>query len=270
MGARLVLVGRDAGRLERTRLELLAEVPGLEAVSVVADMASLASVRAAAAEILEREPRIDVIVDNAGAMIPEREVTDEGFERTFAIMVLGPFTLVSRLLPRLLESPDGRLVAVTSGGQYTQALPLDDLAYERGDVPGRQVVRPGEAGPGGADPRVGAPAAGHRCRRQRDAPRLGQHARPRGVPARVRRARRGPAAVGRRGRGHRALARGCPGCAGIVRPAVPDRRERPFDRIPSTRLSAADRANLWNAVVEMTGEADPAPGMTPAIRDTMR
>ena len=75
MGARLVLVGRDAGRLERTRAELADETPGLDAVLVVADMASLESVRAAAAQILEAAPRIDVLVDNAGAMFPTREVT---------------------------------------------------------------------------------------------------------------------------------------------------------------------------------------------------
>src|SRR5450759_336497 len=66
MGARLVLVGRDAGRLERTRNELVVKTPGVSASTVVADMASLASVRAAAAEILTSAPRLDVIVDNAG------------------------------------------------------------------------------------------------------------------------------------------------------------------------------------------------------------
>ena len=258
MGARLVLVGRDAGRLERTRAELLEEVPGLEAVSVVADMASLASVRAAAAEILEREPRIDVIVDNAGAMIPERQVTDEGFERTFAIMVLGPFTLVSRLLPRLLESPDGRLVAVTSGGMYTQALPLDDLAYERGAYSGAKSYARAK--------RAQVALIREWARRLRGT----------GVSSPTRCTRAGPT--------HPASRRPCPGsraswaasCGTAAEgvdtvlwlAAAPearassgrlflDRRERPFDRIPSTRLTAADRARLWNTIVEMTGEADP-------------
>ena len=259
MGARLVLVGRDAGRLERTRGELLAEVPGLEAVTIVADMASLASVRAAADEILEREPRIDVIVDNAGAMIPAREVTDEGFERTFAIMVLGPFTLVSRLLPRLLESPDGRLVAVTSGGMYTQALPLDDLAYERGTYSGAKAYARAK--------RAQVALIREWGRRLRGAGVIANAMHPGwantpGLEASL------PGFAGLMGGQLRTAAEGVDTVLWLA--AAPearassgrlflDRRERPFDRIPSTRLSAADRANLWDAVVEMTGEADPAP-----------
>lgn len=258
MGARLVLVGRDAGRLERTRDELVADVPGLEATTVVADMASLASVRAAADEILGREPRIDVIVDNAGAMIPAREVTEEGFERTFALMVLGPFTLVSRLLPRLLQSPDGRLVAVTSGGMYTQGLPLDDMAYERGAY-------------------IGAKAYARAKRAQVTLIReWGRRLRGTGVVANAMH----PGWANTPG-----LEASLPGFTGLVGgqlrtaaegvdtllwlAAAPearassgrlflDRRERPFDRFPFTRLSAADRVRLWDAVVELTGEADPA------------
>lgn len=136
MGARLVLVGRDPGRLEAVRSDLVTSTGNDAIVTAVADMSSLASVRAAADRILATESRIDVIVDNAGAMFAERQLTPEGLERTFATMVLGPFVLVSRLLPRLAESPDPRIVAVTSGGMYTQALPLHDLAFERGSYAG--------------------------------------------------------------------------------------------------------------------------------------
>jgi dehydrogenase/reductase SDR family protein 12 len=259
MGARLILVGRDAGRLERTRLELLAEVPGLEAVTVVADMASLASVRAAAAEILEREPRIDVIVDNAGAMVPTREVTDEGFERTFAMMVLGPFTLVSRLMPRLLESPDGRLVAVTSGGMYTQALPLDDLAYERGAYMGAKAYARAK--------RAQVTLIREWGRRLRGTGVVANAMHPGwantpGLEASL------PGFTGLVGGQLRTAAEGVDTTLWLA--AAPearassgrlflDRRERPFDRFPFTRLSAADRTRLWGAVVEMTGEADPTP-----------
>ena len=259
MGARLVLVGRDAGRLERTRDELLGEVPGLETRTVVADMASLASVRAAAEEILELEPRIDVIVDNAGAMIPERQVTDEGFERTFAIMVLGPFTLVSRLLPRLLESPDGRLVAVTSGGMYTQALPLDDLAYERGAYSGAKAYARAK--------RAQVALIREWARRLRGTGVVANAMHPGwantpGLEASL------PGFAGLVGGQLRTAAEGVDTVLWLA--AAPearassgrlflDRRERPFDRIPSTRLSAADRARLWDSVVELTGEPDPAP-----------
>ena len=256
MGARLVLVGRDAGRLERTRGELTAEVPGLQAITVVADMASLASVRAAADEILEREPRIDVIVDNAGAMIPEREVTTEGFERTFAIMVLGPFVLVSRLAGRLGESPDGRLIAVTSGGMYTQALPLDDLGYERGTYNG--------AGAYARAKRAQVALIREWARRLRPAGVVANAMHPGwadtpGLEASL------PGFARLVGGQLRTAAEGvdtilwlaaAPDARAMTGRLFLDRRPRPFDRVPSTRLSAADRATLWDTVLQLTGEPD--------------
>ncbi|MDO8284404.1 MAG: SDR family NAD(P)-dependent oxidoreductase, partial [Rhodoferax sp.] len=137
MGARLILLGRDLEKLERTAGELRTDSPPEAGNAiVVADMSSMSSVRIAADRILATEPRSDIVIDNAGAIFPSREETDDGFERTFATMVAGPFVLVARLLPRLLESPDPRLVAVTSGGQYTQSLPLQDLGYREGTYDG--------------------------------------------------------------------------------------------------------------------------------------
>ena len=259
MGARLVLVGRDAGRLERTRVALLAEVPGLAATTVVADMSSLASVRSAAAEILDREPRLDVIVDNAGTMLPAREVTPEGFERTFATMVLGPFVLVARLMPRLIESPDGRLVAVTSGGMYTQTLPLDDLGYERGTYTGARAYARAK--------RAQVALVREWARRLRGTGLTANAMHPGwantpGLEASL------PGFAQLVGGQLRSAAEGVDTMLWLAAAAEArattgrlflDRRVRPFDRLPATRLAAADRARLWDAAVAMTGEPDPAP-----------
>jgi dehydrogenase/reductase SDR family member 12 len=257
MGAGLVLVGRDAARLERTRAELIAATPSLQAITVVADMASLASVRAAADEILERAPRVDVVVDNAGTMLPTREVTDEGFERTFATMVLGPFVLVSRLLPRLVASPDGRLVAVTSGGMYTQSLPLDDLAYEHGTYSGPRayarakraqvaLVREWARRLDGTDVVANAMHPGWA-----DTP--GLEASLPGFARLIGGQLRTPA-QGADTMLWLAAAKEARASSGRL---FLDRRPRPFDRIPATRLSATDRANLWDHVLALTGEQDP-------------
>jgi len=257
MGASLVLVGRDAGRLERTRAGLLAETPGLEAVTIVADMGSLASVRAAAAEILDRVPRIDVIVDNAGTMVPSRQVTPEGFERTFATMVLGPFVLVARLLPRLVESPDARLVAVTSGGMYTQPLPLDDLAYERGGYQGALAYARAK--------RAQVALVREWARRMRGAGVVANAMHPGwadtpGLEVSL------PGFAKIVGGQLRTAAEGvdttlwlaaAPDARATTGRLFLDRRPRPFDRIPSTRLSRADRVALWNLVLGLTGEPDP-------------
>lgn len=259
MGARLVLVGRDAERLERSRGELAAETPGLAARTVVADMASLASVRAAATAILEGEPRIDVVVDNAGTMLPTREVTDEGFERTFATMVLGPFVLVARLLPRLLDSPDGRLVAVTSGGMYTQSLPLDDLGYERGTYNGARAYARAK--------RAQVALVREWARRLQGTGVIANAMHPGwagtpGLEASL------PGFAKLVGGQLRSPAEGTDTMLWLA--AAPearawsgrlfhDRRARPFDRIPSTRLTLADRAALWDTIVELTAEPDPTP-----------
>jgi dehydrogenase/reductase SDR family protein 12 len=260
MGARLVLVGRDPGKLARTAADLADAHPAAELATVVADLSSLVSVRAAAATILATEPRLDVLIDNAGAMFAERGETAEGFERTFATMVLGPFVLTSRLLPRLLESPDARLVAVTSGGQYTQSLPLDDLAFEIGTYDGpRAYARAKRAQvalirewsrrfharglvanamhPGWADtPGLESALPGFRDI-------VGDQLRSaaEGVDTLLWLAA-GPSAESRATTGRLFL----------------DRRVRPFDRVPQTRLSATDRRRLWELVVGLTGEAHPS------------
>ena len=259
MGARLVLIGRDQGRLDAVREELVETTGNAAIVTSVADMSSLASVRAATDRILASEPRIDVVIDNAGAMFPDRQVTPEGHERTLATMVLGPFVLVSRLLPRLLESPDPRIVAVTSGGMYTQSLPLDDLGYERGSYTGAlayarakraqvalvrewarrlrgRAVSANAMHPGWADtPGLAASLPGFR-------ERLGSQLRTaaEGVDTLLwlAAAPEGGDATGR---------------------LFLDRRPRPFDRVPWTRLDRDARRELWSTVVELSGEPDPTP-----------
>ena len=259
MGARLVLVGRDPAKLARTADDLRGTNPGLATSVVVADMSSLGSVRAASARILADEPRIDVLVDNAGAMFPERAETEDGFERSFATMVLGPFVLTARLLPRLLASPDGRIVAVTSGGQYTQALPLDDLGFRQGGYDGPRayarakraqvaLVREWSRRSGGRGLTAAAMHPGWA-----DTP---------GLEAAL------PGFRDVIGDQLRSAAEGIDSLLWLaagpqteVRPVrgrlILDRRVRPFDRVPWTRLSAADRRLLWDRILAMTGEPDP-------------
>lgn len=258
MGARLVLVGRDADKLQQTTDELHVDVPSAELATVVVDMASLASVRDGADRILATEARIDVVIDNAGAIFPTREETDDGLERTFATMVAGPFVLVARLLPRLLESPDPRLIAVTSGGQYTQSLPLDDLGYREGLYDGPRAYARAK--------RAQVALVREWARRFRDEGLTANAMHPGwadtpGLAASL------PGFREAMGGGLRSAAEGVDTILWLAAAPVAtassgrlflDRRPRPFDRVPSTRLSAADRRALWDAMVAMTDEADPS------------
>ncbi|MBA2381187.1 MAG: SDR family NAD(P)-dependent oxidoreductase [Chloroflexi bacterium] len=257
MGARIVLVGRDAARLERTAAELRRRTPGVPIGTFVADMSSLASVRAATDRMLAGEPRIDVIVDNAGAMFADRQVTSEGFERTFATLVLGPFVLIARLLPRLVESPDARIVAVSSGGMYTQALPLDDLSFERGTYDGPRAYARAKR----AQVALIREWARRLCHRGivANAMHPGWANTP-GLEASL------PGFRDRVGGLLRTPAEGADttvwlAAADQAREATGqvflDRRPRPFDRVPSTRLSPSDRQRLWSLILAMTGEPDP-------------
>ncbi len=105
LGARVLLVGRSRERLAAVRDELVANHGEDRFPTVVADMASLASVRAAVDHVLATEPQLDVLVDNAGAIFAERTESPDGMETTFATLVVGPFTLITGLLPLLRSTP---------------------------------------------------------------------------------------------------------------------------------------------------------------------
>lgn len=130
MGARMLITARNAGRGEAAVTMLTQRLGGAGAVElVVFDLADLSSVRAGAAEILQRCPRLDVLVNNAGLILTDRAETVDGFEATFGINHLGPFLLTNLLRDRLVESAPARVVNVasTAHNQARKGMPFDDL-----------------------------------------------------------------------------------------------------------------------------------------------
>jgi dehydrogenase/reductase SDR family protein 12 len=90
--------------------------------------------------VREFEPeRVDVLVNNAGVLLNERQVSAENIELTFATNVIAPFLLTEQLLPRLRRSPAARVINVTSGGMYLARLHLDDLQFEQRPYDGAQA-----------------------------------------------------------------------------------------------------------------------------------
>lgn len=121
---------RGAAALERIRAG-----GDSDAELILLDLASLASVRQAAADALERIEQIDVLINNAGANLSSRSLTEDGLDPMMQVNHFGHFLLTSLLLPRLLESPAPRIVNVSSRVHYRASLDFDDLNLERARGP---------------------------------------------------------------------------------------------------------------------------------------
>jgi dehydrogenase/reductase SDR family protein 12 len=281
LGARVVLVGRSQERLAVVHDALVAAHGQDRFPVVVADMGSLAAVRTAVAQVLDTESRLDVVIDNAGTIYAERMDGPDGIEATLAILVVAPFILISGLLPLLRQTPGSRVIAVTSGGMYSQRLHLDDMqwnaepfngtrAYARAKRAQVALIRewarrvaesglrrtprsgglgtgPAAAGPGTC-PTFNAMHPGWA-----DTPGLAETLP--GFYKMMRRLLRTPA------QGVDTIVwLATDQAAGAVSGQLfLDRRPRPFDRIPATRLSRAERRRVWEIVVQLSGAPDPAP-----------
>jgi dehydrogenase/reductase SDR family protein 12 len=132
LGARVVMICRDPERGEEARRAVSAEAD-LEPELMLGDLSSMDSVRDLAGRWMARGESLDVLINNAGVMPPERTLTDEGFELTFATNVLGPFLLSRLLIPSLETGFEPRIVMVSSGGMYGSGFSLSDPQLERRD-----------------------------------------------------------------------------------------------------------------------------------------
>ena len=136
LGATVLMTVRDGDRGETARREILAALPDGDIQVEVCDVSSLSAVRAFAADVAARVPRLDVLIHNAGLLPDARSETAEGHELTLATHVLGPLLLTEQLATVLASAPDPRVILVSSGGMYTQQLPTDDPEYRHGTYRG--------------------------------------------------------------------------------------------------------------------------------------
>ncbi|SNT58116.1 NAD(P)-dependent dehydrogenase, short-chain alcohol dehydrogenase family [Streptosporangium subroseum] len=125
-GATVVLACRDTAKAEAAAVRIGGAVTTLRL-----DLASLTSVRQAADDLRTRHPRLDLLINNAGIMIPPYGRTEDGFELQFGVNHLGHFALTGLLLDLLLEVPGSRIVTVSSNGHKRGDLHVDDLMWER-------------------------------------------------------------------------------------------------------------------------------------------
>lgn len=130
LGARIVVVARDRQRGEAMLAKLRDRFPLAGHSIHYADLLRLAEVKRVAADIAAAEPRVDVLVNNAGAMFAWREITPDGFERTFALNHVAPFLLTHGLRERLFAAAPARVINVSGALHHLATLHLDDLRLE--------------------------------------------------------------------------------------------------------------------------------------------
>jgi NAD(P)-dependent dehydrogenase (short-subunit alcohol dehydrogenase family) len=127
LGARIVFIARDEARAKATMQKLEAKAPGLDHRLHLADLSSVAETRKVGEAIAASEPRIDVLINNAGALFSHRRVTPEGLELTFALNHMAYFVLTEALRDKLVASAPARIVSTSSAAHRGMKLDFSDL-----------------------------------------------------------------------------------------------------------------------------------------------
>lgn len=132
-GADVWLIGRNAQKLAQTEADIRRVHPAAQLHSVRADLSVQAEVHAAATELTQALPRIDVLFNNAGAIFDKRELTRDGIEATWALNHLAYFLLTQEVLPLLKAAPAARVVNVSSAAHMIarKGIDWDDVQGER-------------------------------------------------------------------------------------------------------------------------------------------
>src|SRR5262249_10126708 len=132
MGARIVAVARNRHRGEATMALLRQIGPGIDHRVHYADLSTIAEMKRVAGEIASTEPRIDVLINNAGAVFDRRHVTTDGLELTFATNHMSYFVLTQQLRDRLIAGTPSRIVNTSSEAHRGPKLNFDDLQAVHG------------------------------------------------------------------------------------------------------------------------------------------
>jgi retinol dehydrogenase 12 len=129
--AQVLVHGRDPAKVERVAAELRAQSGNPQVDGLVADLSSLRAVRELAQAVKQRYGSLNVLINNAGAVNLRRELTADGYERTFATNHLAPFLLTQLLLPELMKGAPARIINVSSDAHRNGQLDFDDLMGQR-------------------------------------------------------------------------------------------------------------------------------------------
>ena len=131
MGAEIVFVARNEGKGEQLKAELK-EATGKESTMILANLSSQAEVKSAAEKFLSMEKPLDILLNNAGIMNRERNITEDGLEEVFSVNHLAYFTFTLMLIDKLKNTEGSRVVNVASGAhQFVKEMNFGDLQSEK-------------------------------------------------------------------------------------------------------------------------------------------
>ncbi|GAA1079436.1 SDR family NAD(P)-dependent oxidoreductase [Tsukamurella strandjordii] len=131
-GAEVVLAVRDTARGEDALRRITAAAPNATVRLHSLDLGSLDAIRDSAQQLHASTPRIDLLINNAGVIPPERQTTADGFELQFGTMHLGHFAWTAQVLDLVLDVPGSRVITVASDShRYRRAIDFGDLQWER-------------------------------------------------------------------------------------------------------------------------------------------
>ena len=136
LGARLTVVARNEDKAKQLIDDLKSQSGNEHIAYEIADLSVMSEVHALCDRLIAADKPIDMLINNAGALFNPRQQTIEGFEKSFALLLLSPWILTERLHPLLKKAESPRVVNVLSGGMYTQKIDANDLQSRRGQYSG--------------------------------------------------------------------------------------------------------------------------------------
>lgn len=130
-GYSIVMMVRNKTKAEQTKAEILQKTPGAMVDYILADLTSFKQVRAAAQQFNDKYPKLDVLINNAGLMYPDKKITEDGFELCFQTNHLSHFLLTHLVLDKLKQSGQGRIINLSSEGHRMGKFDPENLNAEK-------------------------------------------------------------------------------------------------------------------------------------------
>lgn len=130
-GARIVFIARDPTRADATLTKLNAAAPALAHKAHLADLSRLKEMKRVGADIAAQEPKIDVLINNAGGVFSQRTPTEDGLEITFATNHMAYFVITQALLANIKQTPGARIVSTSSSAHGRARFDIEEVRAQR-------------------------------------------------------------------------------------------------------------------------------------------